>query len=330
MAFKNLVSPVALATMLPLFALGAAGEARGLEGGIDPHQAVSSDGQGLFASEVLPGAASLESFEGFAPQGSPLMRFEDSGAAVDGARPVSGEEPDGWASASIIGPDSRYQVLDTTSFPWRAVAQITFQGTTGRREERCSGWFFGPDLVVTAGSCLHSGKPPGRWVTNVRVYPGRNGTATPFGFCAAKRLYAVQGWTVSRNEQYDYGAIKLDCTVGNTVGWFPVWRSTASLGSLAQTLSGYPGDKSLTQWKSTGNVEVTQMRQVFYGNDVFAGEAGAPVFQVRASRICGANCVLAIHTSNLHGSSSPHNKYNHGTRITQEVINNLTAWRNAP
>lgn len=330
MAFKNFVSHMALVAMLPFLAGGAAVEAREIEEGFDPHQAVSSDGQGLFASEGLTGVASMESFEGFAPQGSSRLRFEDSGAAIDGARPVSVEELDGWADKSIIGPDSRAQVSDTTTFPWRAVAFITFQETPGRRGGRCTGWFFGPDLVVTAGSCLHFGKPPGRWVTNVRVYPGHYGTESPFGSCAAKRLYAARGWTVGRNEQYDYGAIKLDCTVGNTVGWFPVWRQTGGFGSLAYTLSGYPSDKSLTQWTSTGVVAVTQERQVFYGNDTGPAQTGSPIFQVRASRSCGAYCVFAIHTSNLHGSSPPHNRYNHGTRLTPEVLANLTTWRNAP
>jgi V8-like Glu-specific endopeptidase len=37
---------------------------------------------------------------------------------------------------------------------------------------------------------------------------------------------------------------------------------------------------------------------------------------------------LAIHTTGLHGSS-PHNQNNHATRLTQDVINNLVAWRNA-
>lgn len=329
MALKHFVSRMALVTMLPLFAGWVAAEARGLEEGFDPHQAVSNDGQGLAVPEGLPGVVDLESFEGFAPQGSSLLRFEDSGAAIDGARPVSGEELDGWADKSIIGPDSREQVLDTTTFPWRAVAFITFQEASGRRGGRCTGWFFGPDLVVTAGSCLHTGKPPGRWVTDVRVYPGRNGTNSPFGFCAAKRLYAAQGWTARRNEQYNYGAVKLDCTVGNTVGWFPVWRQTGGFGSLAYTLSGYPSDKSLTQWTSSGVVAVTQNRQVFYGNDTGPAQTGSPIFQVRASRTCGAHCVFAIHTSDLHGSSAPHNKYNHGTRLTPEVLTNLTAWRNA-
>jgi V8-like Glu-specific endopeptidase len=37
---------------------------------------------------------------------------------------------------------------------------------------------------------------------------------------------------------------------------------------------------------------------------------------------------MAIHTTGLHGGS-PHNQNNHATRITQNVANNLTTWRNA-
>jgi glutamyl endopeptidase len=58
-------------------------------------------------------------------------------------------------------------------------------------------------------------------VSSFRIYPGRDGALSPYGVCTARTLFSVIGWTVSANEEYDYGAVKLNCTVGNTVGWFP-------------------------------------------------------------------------------------------------------------
>ena len=335
----------ALAMTFLLFTCGDSVKARGPERGFDPHQPVSNDGQGFSPAKGLPREiTSIESFEGFGPQGLSQVRFEDTGAAVDGARPVLERPFDLWSIPnllglgheglkSIIGPDNRSQVPEVTTFPWRAVAQITFQRGGGGigRLSRCSGWFLGPDIVVTAGSCVHSGGPGGSWATNVTVYPGQNGDSSPFGSCTAKRLYSAQGWTAKKDEQYDYGAVKLNCTLGNTVGWFGVWPQPASLNNIALTLAGYPGDKVLTQWQSAGKVAVTQARQVFYENDAVSGQSGAPLFQNRApgSRFCAGSCVLAVHTSDPHGVL-PHNKYNHGTRLTQEVANNLLAWRNAP
>ncbi len=43
---------------------------------------------------------------------------------------------------------------------------------------------------------------------------------------------------------------------------------------------------------------------------------------------CGA-CAMAVHAYGTYGSP-PFSTNNHGTRITQDVFNNLTAWKNAP
>lgn len=331
MTDKKLTSSTVLAAALLLIA--GAGTAHAA--GSNPHQPVSSDRQELAAPERLSADLQMDSFEGFAPQGTLLGRFEDTGAAADGAEPVLDTAADFWEAVSlpglgrgslesIIGADNRIRVTNTRIFPYRAVALITFNGG------RCTGWFYGPDVVATAGHCVHSGGSNGAWKSNVRVYPGRNGSSSPYGSCTAKRLYSVTGWVTNNNEQYDYGVVKLNCKLGNTVGWFGRWWQSASLTGISQTVSGYPGDKPLTQWRSTGSIAVTQARQVFYKNDTAAGQSGAPVYQNRAagSNFCSGYCGMAIHTTGLHGGS-PHSQNNHGTRITQDVANNLTTWRNA-
>ena len=53
----------------------------------------------------------------------------------------------------------------------------------------------------------------------------------------------MTGWTVSANEEYDYGAVKLNCTVGNTVGWFGI--TSADPTNFPSIVGGYPGDKPL-------------------------------------------------------------------------------------
>jgi glutamyl endopeptidase len=263
-------------------------------------------------------------------------RFEETGAAVDRAEPVLDEAADFWELLSlpglgkgdlksIIGTDSRSQVTATTTYPWRSVALITFDGG------RCTGWLYGANIVATAGHCVHSGGSNGDWKKNVRVYPGRNGSSSPYGFCRARKLYSVQGWTASKDETYDYGAVKLDCTVGNTTGWFGLWWQAASLNGLSVNVAGYPGDKPLTHWRGTGSIASTQARQVFYLHDTAGGQSGGPVFQNRApgSLGCSGQCVTAIHTYGLHGGST-HKTHNHATRIVKSLFDNLIAWRNAP
>ena len=91
------------------------------------------------------------------------------------------------------------------------------------------------------------------------------------------------GWPASAagrssgDDRYDYGAIKLNCSIGNTTGWYGYFWTSASLNGLPTIINGYPGDKPLTQWRSSGLVRVTQAQRVFYQNDTLGGQSGAPV-----------------------------------------------------
>lgn len=225
---------------------------------------------------------------------------------------------------TILGVDTRLQVNPTT-YPARATALITSSGG------RCTGWLYGRDIVATAGHCVHSGGAGGNWYTNVRVYPGYNFPNAPYGSCTARRLHSVTGWTTSGDERFDYGAVKLNCSVGNAVGWFGHWWQTASLNGNNTIINGYPGDKQLTQWVSGDQVRSTDTYQIYYSNDTIGGVSGSPVWQDRptGSSFCVGACVGGIHAYALHGSP-PHRTYNHGTRLRQPVVANLVTWRNAP
>lgn len=287
---------------------------------MDPNTPIASDGSTIKSTE---GASNLQGENGFSGTGISTRNWRLE-SAEDFANLVALPDPADNGTESIIGVDSRVLVNPTTTYPARAVVLVTFTGG------RCTGWLYGKDIVATAGHCVHSG-PGGTWKTNVRVYPGRNGILSPYGVCTAKRLHSVTGWTVSGNEAYDYGAIKLNCTIGNTTGWFGFWWQSASLTGLSTRTNGYPGDKPLTQWRSLDFVRSTGTSQIFYQNDTVGGQSGSPVYQLRAtgSAFCTGYCSMAIHAYGLHGSV-PHSTNNHGTRINQSVFNNLVAWRNLP
>jgi glutamyl endopeptidase len=249
--------------------------------------------------------------------------FVPSRADIQGLPPTTS----GIGTESVLGTDTRFRTY-TTTYPARATALITFSGGY------CTGWFYGPNIVATAGHCVHSGGSGGSWRTNVRVWPGYNAGSAPYGSYAAKWLASVVGWTQNANEQYDYGVVKLSTNVGNTVGWYGIWWQSASLTGLPAVIAGYPGDKSPTQsqWIGVDQVRVTQERQVFYKTDSFGGQSGSAVWQDRpaGSSFCANGpCAYAIHAYGLHGSS-PHSNHNHGTRIVEAVFNNLINWRNAP
>lgn len=285
----------------------------------DPNTAVASDGSTFTPSEASTNLRGVDSFTGtgVAVKGAASVAPAESGTTVEHAD--NGQE-------TVIGVDNRVQITATTSFPYRAIVYITRDGSRW-----CTGWMINANTVATAGHCVAPGGTGAFYSSTFRVYPGRNGASTPYGSCSVKRLHSVSGWVSSGDERYDYGALKLNCTVGNSTGWFGFWWQSASLNGLPTTISGYPVDKaSGTMWRSTDQVRVTQDRQIFYLNDTLNGMSGSPVYQNRSagSSFCVGQCSMAIHAYGFHGGS-PHSTNNHGTRITEPVFNNLISWRNA-
>ncbi|WP_299723327.1 trypsin-like serine protease [uncultured Tateyamaria sp.] len=218
---------------------------------------------------------------------------------------------------SIFRPDTRKR-NKTTTYPERTSVLVTYNN------KRCSGAMISKDTVLTAGHCVHGGGSAGSWSQNVRVYPGRDGPSSPFGSCRARSLHSVTGWVRNRDERYDYGAIKLDCTVGERTGWLGFFWQTASLVGLPTIIDGYPGDKNLTQWRSTDQLRANDTRQVFYRNDTVPGNSGSAVYTT-ASSVCRGPCALGVHSMGVHGGGV-HASNNHGVRITKAVFENLKRW----
>lgn len=322
--FKRFVVSLVAFFLATVISVNRGAQAQEVVQTTNPHTPVSSDGS-VVATEASAELRGVSPFEGTGDMSevAEVIESEAEFQALLARKPATG----GVGIETIIGTDDRVKVDPTTTFPARAVGLITF--TQGTGNFTCTGWLIGKNTVATAGHCVHSGGSSGIWSTSVKFFPGRNGTSSPFGSCGAKSLHSVTGWTNDNDERFDYGVIKLDCNKGNTVGWFGFWWQAASLTGLKSTINGYPGDKPSEQWQSTDQVRVTETRQVFYKNDTVGGMSGGPVYQNRpkGSKFCKGNCSMAIHAYGLHGLA-PHSDHNHGTRITQEVFNNLVQWKN--
>jgi glutamyl endopeptidase len=140
------------------------------------------------------------------------------------------------------------------------------------------------------------------------------------------------GWTSNADEEYDYGVIKLNCSVGNFTGWYGMWWQSASLENEPTVISGYPGDEDKRQLWSFDKVRVSGTTQIFYKNDTLAGMSGAPIWYDRppGSPYCSNGpCVMGIHTYGLHGTGD-HSTHNHGTRITEARFDNYMNWATMP
>ncbi len=262
------------------------------------------------ASPAASGAGDSE-IEAFVTRQLATPEPVDETARLVRLKPLDGFEP-----SVVIGPDDRRRVNPTTVYPARATVLITSNGG------RCSGVMIGPDTVLTAGHCLHGG-PGGSWSSNVAVYPGRNGNSAPFGSCLGRQLFSVLGWTRDGNPDYDYGAIKLNCAIGNTVGWFGFWWQSAMLTGTPAEIAGYPGERRLEQWIGSDSVRRDTGLRVFYNTDTTPGNSGSGVYSPAGSNHCRPGpCVHAVHA---YGSTSG----NSGPRMTQAMFQNVVAWRSA-
>ncbi len=214
----------------------------------------------------------------------------------------------------VFGIDTRFRVEPST-YPTRAVALITV-GTA-----RCTGWLAGPDTIITAGHCVHTGNAAagGIWRTleSYTIYPGHTGTQAPYGNCKARRLYSTSGWADQGDSNYDYGAIKLDCQIGNSTGWLG-YAAFSTITNYPSITNGYPGDKPLAQWASADVVRKATNTWLYYKNDTYAGMSGGPIW------FDGDKGALAI---GIHTYKDV--KYNKGARINSSVFNNIRTWKNA-
>jgi glutamyl endopeptidase len=288
-----------------------------------PNRPMASDGS---VTAVMESSSSISpSYAGspdLAPEANqpPRVLSAAERAKLATYKPIG---PPGPQKESVIGADNRVPINNTTRSPYRKIALITFNTPSGG--SRCTGWFINATTIVTSGHCVHRGIGGASGFyskTSYTIYPAYTGSSAPYGTCTAKRLHTVEGWSVSGLDDYDYGAIKLNCSVGNTTGWFGYFATTAPLLNFTTRTSGYPGDKPYTQWYSKDFVRATDARRVFYKNDTYGGQSGSPVWA--SWQLCN-ECALAVHG---YGANTANN--NHGTRITQAVVNNFNTWKNTP
>jgi glutamyl endopeptidase len=240
-------------------------------------------------------------------------QLRDIGEASFGAPPAIAE--------IVHGADDRVRITNTKSYPWRAHASLRITAADDSLWMG-TGWFVGPNLLVTAGHCVYitSSGVPGRdgWVKRIVVMPGRDGATLPYGSATSSSFWTVVGWAQNTNAEFDYGAIVLDQPLGATTGWFG-FGSWSDLDGVVGNISGYPGDKpSGTQWYAGRRIDSTSSRKVYYDIDTAGGQSGSGVYRFWN----GGRYGIAVHT---YGGAT----VNSGTRINSAVFNNIKSWKEA-
>lgn len=326
-------------TSRPMTALALAAAAMSLASVAQANNNLPTSNDGSVPSVIVTSTQPGGAFAGQAKRGMPL----DAEAEFPASRLTAAEQAvfaatfkpkiapyaaaaDDVGVESVIGSDRRFRVYPQESgYPYRAVGLLTFNQDSGSYS--CTAWLISNNTIATAGHCVHSGGAGGVWSTNVVFYPARNAGVSPYGSCTATRLHSVNGWTASANPEYDYGAARLNCTIGNSTGWLGRAWTTTSQVNLPIGLFGYPGDKpSGTSWGANSRITISNTRKTHYPLDTAGGQSGAPVVQADGTGpgTCQGDCGIAIHAYGAAGGN------NSGTRITQTVNNNLQTWIDQP
>ena len=225
---------------------------------------------------------------------------------------------------SIINWDSRTRAY-TTLYPNRAIVFIELNGG-----HLCTGWLYSSRDVATAGHCVHTGGSGGTWRNRLqmRVYAGKDGASNPFGSCTVARLSSVLGWTRDGNFRFDYGHMRLNCTIGNTVGNFGMYQHSSPTNQPA-IITGYPGDKPRTQWTSADKIRAFSTEMIAYRMDTVGGNSGSPIWHDRDEALASSGAWgIGIH--NYGTTAFGPAPANSAARLTTTRINNYINWRNAP
>ncbi len=203
------------------------------------------------------------------------------------------------------------------TYPNAAIGRIDLR--QHGRTSWCTGTLIDADTVLTAGHCVHEGGTglDHGWSTQVVFTPGAEGRHGPFGSCDARELFTLPGWYDTGNEYQDLGLIQLDCTIGDTVGWFG-YRGMAELTNVPVHVRGYPGDKASSSLRTARDrVRLAQPLMAFYRADTHGGQSGSPVFNFRRCNGVAGPCILAVHAYGVHRDGLAHARNNHGPRLTQ-------------
>jgi len=282
---------------------------------------------GIEASEVLEEVATLDQAT-LAAMKAVLAPFRamdtgapqevadaDSGGEADRRQmaqqdDMDGDEAPSHRSLGIIGgqrnsaADGRRQISCSSSrrFPYSTIVSLD-----GGSSAFCSGTLIAPNVILTAGHCVHCGTgsnncPAGTWIDfdTVTIHPCDSGDRNAWWPWASRRYSVAQirtwsGWTQESNYDYDIAVIKVHGNPGDKYGWKSIGYDTAMTNSWSFNMQGYPGDKpAWTMWHdydrqcresdhsncrnnpSTGQIKIM--------NDLWPGHSGSGLYRYVASK----------------------------------------------
>lgn len=192
--------------------------------------------------------------------------------------------------------------LDTTISPYKFVCWVSNNQGTG------TAFFIGTNVLLTAGHCVYNKTG---FVSDLKIYPGKNDSNTPYGYFKVKKVYVQKEYYLETENNYDYDwAVMIIDTTDNTgiqpggnLGKIDNYSST----NETLYLLGYP---DLWLNEAVGNISYYTEKRLEYTCKGGNGFSGGPVMVKRDS----GWYVIGIHTA----SNSSNTSWG-GTRINDLI-----------
>jgi V8-like Glu-specific endopeptidase len=225
-------------------------------------------------------------------------------------------------SLKVIGTDTRSQVTNTQSFPFRAIAEIDY----GKGEGGCTSTLISRNAALTAGHCVFN-RRTNEYHPISRIAPGRyrseSSTIEPYGTWDVDYATTFSQYKTSGSRGYDIAVLTLKPRIvannedqcdylypGDAVGYVGIARPSIGDSRLnGARITGYPADRSNGEmWTSgtcSGGWNTGGDYFGYHFCDTYGGNSGSSVLTTD-------NVALGVHTlgfSDRNGANLMHGSH---------------------